>query len=277
MMHPPNSKLHFQAHMRTAAVVWALLGAAAAHAELPTFVDAKSRANAQRELKVPPPGVARLQGLYATQDTDTQMDAGGNLSYGMKWRFYYFFPNGHVYLGPQDAALDEVACTQPTVNKYGDAVCTTYSVDNDKIRIGNRNPTRLKRKGQDLQIGDYTFSPVPRASNLRLNGSYGNFSAGPSAASSSDIVFSRDGSFTASRFAGVAVDTNPTNSATTGSNRVAVSGSKSGNSAGTYQINGYTLVMTYSDGRQVKAFFARMAGEEVVRIGSRVFTQAGKR
>jgi hypothetical protein len=276
-MYTPAFTTDFRAPQRVAAAVCALLVGAAAQAELPTFVDAKSRANAQRELNVPPPGSARLQGLYATEDTDTQMGAGGNLSYGVKWRFYYFFANGHVYLGPQDAGLDGINCTQPTVNKYGDAVCTTYSADNDQIRIGNRNPTRLKRKGQDLQIGDYTFSPVPKASNLRLNGSYGNFSAGPSAASSSDIVFSRDGSFTSSRFVGLAVDTDPTNSGMTGGNRVSVSGNQSGNAAGTYQINGYTLVMTYSDGRQAKAFFARVAGEEVVRIGSRVFTRAGKR
>ncbi len=259
---------------------WGFIGSgffASVQAEKPIFVDAKSRANAQRELQVPPPGSVRLQGLYATQDTDTQMGAGGNLSYGVNWRFYYFFANGYTYLGPKDAGLETINCTQPTVNKYGDAVCTTYSADNNQLRIGNRNPARLRRKGQDLVIGDYTFSPVPKASNLRLDGSYGYFSAGPSAASSSDIVFSRDGRFKSSRFTGVAVDTNPSNSQQTGGNRVSVSGSNTGHSTGTYRINGYTLEMTESDGRQTQAFFARVAGDEVVRIGNRVYARAGKR
>lgn len=201
------------------------------------------------------------------------MGPGGVLMPSINWRFYYFLPNGFVYLGSKDAGLEQINCIQVTVNKYGDPRCTTYSADNDQMRIGTRNPTRFKRKGDDIVIGDYTFELIPKATNLRLGGSYNSFSAGTSAATSADITFLRDGRFTSSSFVGVAVDTNAQLGSAQQSNRVSVSGSSSKEAQGTYKINGYTLELNYSDGRQARAFFARVAGDSVVRIGSRPYTR----
>jgi hypothetical protein len=239
----------------------------------PTYVDAKSQADGKINLNPPPPGRTRLSGLYATQDSGASMGPGGVLMPSINWRFYYFLPNGFVYLGSKDAGLEQINCTQVTVNKYGDPVCTTYSADNDQMRIGMRNPTRFKRKGEDIVIGDYTFELIPKANNLRLSGSYNSFTAGVSAASSADITFSKDGRFTSSSFVGVAVDTNAQLGSAQQPNRVSVSGSSAKEAQGTYKINGYTLELNYSDGRQARAFFARVAGESVVRIGSRPYTR----
>jgi hypothetical protein len=239
----------------------------------PTFADAKSQANGKVNLNPPPAGRTRLSGLYATQDSGGSIGPGGVLMPSINWRFYYFLPNGFVYLGSKDAGLEEVNCAQVTVNKYGDPVCTTYSADNDQMRIGTRNPVRFKRKGEDIVIGDYTFELIPKASNLRLGGSYTSFSAGTAAASSASITFSKDGRFTSSSFVGVSVDTNGQLGSAQQPNRVTVAGSSSKEAQGTYKINGYTLELNYSDGRQARAFFARVAGESVVRIGSRPYTR----
>jgi hypothetical protein len=235
------------------------------------YVDQKSRAQGEANLNPPPPGRARLSGLFGTQETGGHVGPGGLIYQNFNWRFYYFLPNGYVYLGAKDAGLEDQNCTRPTVNKYGDPVCTTYSADNDQLRIGMRNPTRLRRKGDDLLIGDYAFSHIPPARNLRLDGSYGSFSAGTAAAMSTGIAFSRNGRFTSSNFVGVAIDTGQNQPS--GGSRVSVSGSGGGNAEGSYRINGYTLELDYSDGRKARSFFAQVAGIEVVRIGSRVYTR----
>jgi hypothetical protein len=235
------------------------------------YIDAKSRANGERNLHPPPPGTARLSGLYVTEDSRAEMGPGGSVYSAVTWRFYYFLPNGYAYLGTKEAGLETLACDRPTVDKYGDPMCTTYSADNDQIRIGLLNPTRLRRKGEDLRIGDYDFVRVPKVSDLRLTGTYEYFSAGTSAAVSSSLTFFRDGRFEASNFTGVAVDTDPTNSGQTGGSRISVTGSGSGKSQGRYRINGYTLELNHSDGRQARALFAIVAGNDVVRIGSRTY------
>jgi hypothetical protein len=238
------------------------------------FTDPKSRAKGEANLNPPPPGRARLNGLYATQETGGHVGPGGLIYQDFNWRFYYFLPNGYVYLGSKDAGLEDQNCTQPTVNKYGDPVCTTYAADNDQLRIGMRNPVRLRHKGNDLLIGDYEFAFIPPANNLRLNGTYGSYSAGTAAASGSGITFSRDGRFTSSNFVGVAIDTGQGGQPSGGS-RVTVSGSSNSNAEGSYRINGYTLELNYSNGHKARAFFAQVAGTEAVRIGSRVYTRSG--
>jgi len=214
----------------------------------------------------------QLHALISPEEWEVAMGPGGALQAAITWRFYYFLPNGYTWLGSKDAGLESLTCTRPTVDKYGDPMCTTYAADNGQIRIGLRTPTRLRQTGQDLRIGDYTFARVPAANNLRLNGRYEYFSAGSAAAVSSSLTFFRDGRFEASNFTGVLVDNDPTNSGQTGGARVTVSGSGAGNARGTYRINGYTLELSYSDGRQAKAFFALVAGTAVIRIGSRTYT-----
>jgi hypothetical protein len=251
--------------------------ATAADTAQPAYADQKSRTNGEANLNPPPPGQARLNGLYATQDSTGQIGPGGALYQNFNWRFYYFLPNGYVYLGPKDGGLEDVNCTRPVVNKYGDPVCTTYSADNDRLRMGLRNPVRLRRKGDALLIGDYEYALIPKANNLRLEGSYGYFSAGVAAANSSAIVFFRDGRFKSSNFVGVAIDTGSLPGGAQQPSRTSVTGSSASSAEGTYRINGYTLEINYSDGRKARAFFAQVAGDEVLRIGSRVYTRAGKR
>jgi hypothetical protein len=235
------------------------------------YVDAKSRANAEVNLKPAPPGSVRLSGLYVTQDSRGEMGPGNSMYASVYWRFYYFLPNGYTYLGPKEAGLESLVCDRPTVNKYGDAMCTTYAADGDQIRIGVRTPTRLRRRGNDLRIGDYDFALVPKVRDFRLAGTYEYFGAGTSAAASSTLTFSRDGRFEAQHVSGVFVDTDPTNSGQTGGRRVTVSGGSSGEANGTYRINGYTIELNYADGRSAKAFFAVVAGNDVVRIGTRTY------
>ncbi len=279
-----NNKLSRPASLKSVRkmpLMIALLGlyslAMTAWAEQPVYVDQKSRATGQANLNPPPPGRSRLDGLYATQDSSGQIGAGGTLYHNVNWRFYYFLPNGYVYLGSKDAGLEDLNCTTATVNKYGDPLCTTYSADDGQLRMGLRNPARLRRKGDALRIGDYEYALIPKANNLRLSGSYDYFSAGVAAANSSGIFFSRDGRFKSSNFTGVAIDTGNLPGGAQQPNRTSVTGSSSSSAEGTYRINGYTLEMNYSDGRKARAFFAQVAGEEVLRIGSRVYTRAGKR
>jgi hypothetical protein len=229
----------------------------------PVYVDAESRKAGEINLNPPPSGAARLNGLYA------RPDSGGTLSASSSWRFYYFLPNGYTYMGAKEAGLENIQCTKATVDKYGSPQCSTYSADNGQIRIGPLNATRFRRKGNDLQIGDYTYELIQKAANLRIDGTYSSFSAGASAASSSEISFSRDGRFSSSNFICVAVDTGDQS----GGDRVSVAGNNTRNAEGTYRINGYTLELNYSNGRKAKAFFARVAGDEVVRIGSRSYTR----
>lgn len=227
------------------------------------YVDAASRKEGELNLNPPPPGNSRLSGLYVTQDSEGQIGTGGVLSSTIAWRFYYFMPNGYAYQGSRDAGLENIICTAPTVNKYGGALCTTYSADNNQIRVGLQNPTRFRRKGTDLVIGDYTFALVPKANNLRLDGSYSSFSANVSAANNNSIIFNRNGQFRSSNFTGVSVSTEG----------VSVSDSSTRNAEGTYRINGYTLELTYSDGRKARAFFAQVAGDQVLRIGMRSYSR----
>jgi hypothetical protein len=241
----------------------------------PTYVDEKSRSTGEANLKPPLPGRTRLEGLYATQDTSGHVGPGGAFYQDVIWRFYYFMPNGYVYLGPKNAGLEALRCTKPTVNQYGDPVCTTYTADNGQLRIGLRNPARLRRKGNDLVIGDYEYALVPKVNNLRLSGYYEYYSAGVAAADSSGISFYKNGRFKSSSFVGVAVDTNPNGTQPSGGNRVTVSGSSSSSAEGSYRINGYTLELSYSDGRKSRSFFAQVGGELVVRIGERVYTRKG--
>jgi hypothetical protein len=246
-------------------------------APAPAYVDAKSKASGERNLNPAPPGRARLDGLYATSETGGHVGPGGVIYQDFNWRFYYFLPNGYVYLRPSEAGLEELACGRPMVNKYGDPLCTTYSADNDQLRIGLRTPVRLRRKGDALLIGDYEFSPIPKAKDLRLNGSYEFFSAGVAAANGSSIAFSRDGRFKSSNFAGVAIDTDPNRSLSAAQARVTVSGHGASASEGSYRINGYTIELQYSDGRKASAFFVPVAGAEVLRIGSRVYARKSAR
>jgi hypothetical protein len=257
-------------------LVWttgALAQAAPRNAGNVVYKDAKSRANGERNLNPLPSGRARLSGLYVTQDMQNSVGPGGNMYAGVMFRFYYFLPNGYAYMGAKEAGLESLQCDRPTVNEYGDPLCTTYSADDGQIRIGPQNPSRLRRNGNDLRIGDYDFTLVPRANNLRLNGTYDYFSAGSSAAVSSSFTFSRDGRFKGSNFTGVMVDTDPTNSGQTGGARVAVTGSSSAQREGTYRIDGYTMELNYTDGRRARAFFAVVAGSDVVRIGSRTYVK----
>jgi hypothetical protein len=235
------------------------------------YVDAKSRANGEANLHPAPPGTARLSGLFVTEDSRGAMGPGNSFYAAVSWRFYYFLPNGYAYLGAKEAGLESLVCDRPTVDKYGDPLCTTYSADDGQIRIGLRTPTRLIHKGDDLRIGDYNFAKVPRARELTLTGAYEYFAAGTAAAVSSTLTFSRDGRFEASNFTGIAVDNDATNSGVSGGSRVSVTGSSSGKAQGTYRINGYTLELHYSDGRTVRTFFAAVAGNDVVRIGSRTY------
>jgi hypothetical protein len=235
------------------------------------YIDAKSRGNGEANLHPTPPGAPRLSGLFVTEDSRGSLGPGGSFYSTVSWRFYYFLPNGYAYLGAKVAGLETLTCDRPTVDKYGDPLCTTYSADNGQIRIGLRNPTRLIRKGEDVRIGDYNFAKVPKVNDLRLTGAYEYFSAGTAAAVSNTLTFSRDGRFEVSNFSAIAVDNDPTNSGVSGGSRVSVTGSGSGKAQGTYRINGYTLELNYSDGRKVRAFFAVVAGNDVVRIGSRTY------
>jgi hypothetical protein len=235
------------------------------------YKDAKSRASGEQNLHPLPSGRARLSGLYVTQDMQNSVGPGGNMYAGVTFRFYYFLPNGYAYMGAKSAGLESLQCDRPTVNEYGDPLCTTYSADNGEIRIGPQNPSRLRRNGNGLRIGDYDFALVPRANNLRLNGTYDYFAAGASAAVSSSFTFTRDGRFDGSNVTSVMVDTDPTNSGQTGGARVGVTGSSSASRQGTYRIDGYTLELNYTDGRRARAFFAVVAGPDVVRIGSRTY------
>jgi hypothetical protein len=235
----------------------------------PPYLYAKSQRNGETNLKAPPPSGGRLDGLYATQEGGGHLGPAGVFYPSVNWRFYYFLPNGYVYLGAKEASLESLSCNRVTVDKYGDPMCTTYSVENDQLRIGLRTPTRLRRKGDELRIGDYTFSRIPKLNDTRLSGEYNYFSAGVAAANSSSISFRRDGKFQSSNFVGVSVDTDPSNSGNTGSARVTVSGS----SEGSYRIQGHTLELNYSDGRKARAFFVPVAGDSVLRIGSRVYAK----
>ena len=235
------------------------------------YKDAKSRANGERNLHPLPSGRTRLSGLYVTQDMQGSVGSGGNIYAGVTFRFYYFLPNGYAYMGAKEAGLESLQCDRPTVNSYGDPLCSTYSADDGQIRIGPQNATRFRRKGSDLRIGDYDFALVPKASDLRLTGTYEYFSVGSAAAVSSSFTFSRDGRFDGSNVTSVMVDTDPTNSGQSGGTRIGVTGGGSAKRQGTYRINGYSLELNYGDGRHARAFFARVAGDDVVRIGSRTY------
>ncbi len=243
----------------------------------PVYIDAKARANGLANLNPPPPGNARLSGLYVTQDSGGSMGPGGIVYQNIMWRFYYFLPNGYAYLGAKEAGLETIRCSKPTVDKYGDALCTTYSADNGEIRIGFQSPTRLRHKGSDLRIGDYDFALVPKAKNKQLSGDYEYFSAGVAAAISAGFTFSPDGHFRVSNATGIALDTELTGGTGAGTDSIAVAGHHESSAAGTYRINGYTLELNYRDGHSVRAFFAEVAGDDVVKIGSRTYTRKSAR
>jgi hypothetical protein len=237
--------------------------------DLSKIKDPKDLAKARANLNPPPPsGGTRLDGLYATQDSGGHVGPGGAFFVDVVWRFRYFMPNGYVYLGNMQADLDNTRCTQPTVNEYGGPICTTYAIDNGRIRIGLNQETRFARSGEDVKIGDYTYVRIPKQDNLRLNGTYSYFSAGVAAANSADFKFTSDGRFEADR--GIFINYNSDPSGVRDPVRTSVTGVKQSGSKGTYRINGYTLELTSEDGRKQRMFFGRLS-TQILRIGTQEY------
>jgi hypothetical protein len=177
---------------------------------------AEVSALSQRNLQPPAPGRARWEGLFAS-DTFHQRERLDPGSYGMAarividvwsdWSFMEFQSNGWVYLGlraPQEP------CDRAQVDDEGEPLCTTYSVDGGRLRIGHEDRGPVTRGEKSINLGKVVYRAVPPLTPQRLAGLYENKSCQGALCSSKSWWFSADGRFSASGLGqGVGVGAGP--------------------------------------------------------------------
>lgn len=157
----------------------------------------------RRNLQPPPPGQARWTGLYAKETTQHRQtfDPGplGGFSrlvdeVTSSWEFLDFQSNGYVYLGLRKP---DTRCDRPVVDDHGDPLCTSYSVDGGRLRIGLDDRGAVKRSADALQVGAEAFLAVPPLTPQRLAGAYQAGSCYGPTCEEASWVFGADGSFSA--------------------------------------------------------------------------------
>ncbi|AFC30878.1 hypothetical protein PM3016_4096 [Paenibacillus mucilaginosus 3016] len=211
------------------------------------------------------PPAGSPSGLYAGWTVDVTGYCGG-----LCWRYYYFMPDGKVYIREPENGLDAVACTPED--------CVTYEIANQEIRLGNgdKYPYEVKSESE-LKINNLTYRKIPVSDGVKLEGEYRSFSyagngSGGGVASESLFTFRKDGTFSGSGWAGAFTDGSDTGGDGSGSSTVVSSEREA--AAGTYAIQGNTIELVYSDGTKVRKLFflPEHPGTEMLHIGGLDFT-----
>ncbi len=170
------------------------------------------------------------------------------------YTFRYFYPNGFVWIGdePADGDFGRLSCSKPMIDAQGEALCTTYSLENGKLRIGNEAPLKVEKTEGGLSIDGSVFSFVPPNDGMTFNKSYRYFSYNGIAAFEGTIAFTSGGAFTSSSGVGIAYTTPEI-----GDTRTTVTGyDEKAPINGRYKLEGNSIIITRDNGEVIKRFFA---------------------
>lgn len=172
------------------------------------------------------------------------------------YQFYTFFPNGYVYLEEPEADPAEVDCSRTKPN--GAPLCDRYTLEGNRITIGDREPQRFRLNGDTLVIGKHEGFRVAPARD-RLDGHFwanagettgvcGPFGACSSWYEAREFLFRPDGTFTRK------TEGKSTSSLESAIGSTYAGGSKSDADAGRYRITGNVIELSYNDGYTSRAF-----------------------
>jgi hypothetical protein len=232
----------------------------------------------RRNLQPPPPGRTRWQGLYARESFQQKqrVDPGpyGGFSRLVidttsRWDFLEFLPDGHVYLGLRPP---QVLCDQPAVKDNGQPLCTTYSVDRGRLRIGHddRGPVSRAEGGRSIQLGrEDRYAAVPPLTPARLAGAYQASSCHGALCEKSSWVFGVDGTFGADGLSqGFGTGAGPAGQP------MPQGWAHNRQVEGRYRIEGQGLWLTDGEGQSgALAVFLHPPKDRVLNIGGREFSR----
>lgn len=221
---------------------------------------------ALKALNPPPPGRTRIAGLYYNLRWLPQIGANFTMTQIPSYRFRYFQDNGHVWIGeePVDGDFARLGCSKPMADVKGEASCTTYTIENGKMRIGLEAPVPFKLDGESITLENDIYTLIPPMQDLRLDRSFSSFSYNGAVSVSRSIRLTRDGQFQSDGSVGVLLTTPQY-----GDNQTTVSGSSQNKpTIGQYRLNGYTLEVTQPDGKVARSFVFRIGDKMLYVNGS---------
>lgn len=184
----------------------------------------------------------QLQGMYAGY----RLDPNGYECGGLCWDFYTFLQDHQILIGlPEKGGPETIDCSKDD--------CQTYTISNGQLSLSNGESFEISVDEQVLAINEVSLARVkPVDSDLKLSDKYeyyGHYGAGGLAGYSSSWIytlsFNEDGTFENDVFR--IGSTMGGNASTHGFGGV--------EGEGTYEINGNTITLTYSNGNVEQQLF----------------------
>jgi hypothetical protein len=256
-------------------------GVQAREAQAKEAARARSReeasARGQRNLRPPPPGGARWEGLYANETfhRKERVDPGpyGGFSrlvtdVWSTWAFLEFQPSGWVYLGLRPP---QTPCNAPSVKDSGEPLCTTYGVEGGRLRIGHEDRGPVSRGDGGVRLGEAVFAAVPPLTPRRLAGSYQASRCEGALCEKTTWVFGADGTFSVIGLnQAVGVGAGPAGAP------MPRGWTHTGQAEGRYRIEGQGLRLTDGKGdSHALAVFLYPPKDQTISIGGREFLRKG--
>jgi len=188
--------------------------------------------------------------------------------YIVRQQYYLFGSNGKVYFGLPNSDIRNIdqACQSDPAN------CGEYLLSGSQLQLFRQGQQaqsfNLEKSGNSFKLGNTRFYPINTFDGLRLSGTYSfraftNLSGGAGGVNGGvsgerTISFSSNGQFVANNFVGFS-----------GSGGVAGAASSTTSSGqGRYQINGNTISLAYSNGKQEQfVFFVYPENEQEAKPG----------
>jgi len=175
--------------------------------------------------------------------------------YVVRQQYYLFGPGGKVYFGLPNSNIRNIdqACQQDPAN------CGEYLLSGSQLQLFRQGQQpqsfNLTKTNNGFKLGNTRFYPVNSFDGLRLSGTYSfrsftNLSGGAGGVSGGvsgerTIAFSSDGRFVANNFVGFAAS----------GGVVGAASSTTSSGQGQYQINGNTITLSYSNGKEEQFIF----------------------
>lgn len=201
-----------------------------------------------------------LSGLYAHHSLDL---LGSRSCGGVCWDIFFFVGDRHVIQELPETGVDRLDCA-----KDG---CLTYEVKGGKLILSNGESYTLEMKpGGDAVINGDAYTRHGPLGRTVLDGKYeasGYTSAlgGTGLAKVNTYVFRPDGTFSDSSWTGVTSDGSENGGSGTGVSSTITAGSEA---AGTYAVQGYSILFKYKDGTsESRMFFMPDKNDGMLRIG----------
>ncbi|MDO3411115.1 hypothetical protein QWJ34_15220 [Saccharibacillus sp. CPCC 101409] len=203
---------------------------------------------------------SKPSGLYASHSLDLN---GGSNCGGVCWSELYFVDDTHVVTELPEGGVDDLDCSS--------GECATYRAEGGKLELSSGETYSLAVKSNgDLTLDGEDYIRYKPLARLELDGTYraSGYAGGATGGRGVEdvYVFRADGTFTNRNWTGVASDGSENGGDGTGTSTTIAGGSEA---SGAYSVSGYTLNLTYEDGkRERKMFFASGQDYDFLRIGS---------